>query len=77
VDDRGLRKGLPPWRLQLARIDGHWDYRGGTWVWIEGYWDKETLPRCGVDSGALEGNTRGMEMDTGRPEVAATGGLNG
>jgi hypothetical protein len=25
-------------------IDGHWDYRRGNWVWMQGYWERRPFP---------------------------------
>jgi len=48
-----VRTGPPPARVEVrpvapypeaAWIDGHWDYRGGNWVWLQGYWERRPYP---------------------------------
>jgi len=44
-----IRTGPPPARVEVVPaapypeavwIEGHWDYRGGNWVWLPGYWER-------------------------------------
>jgi hypothetical protein len=48
-----VRTGPPPPRVEVRPalpyaeavwIDGHWDYRGGNWVWAQGYWERRPFP---------------------------------
>ncbi len=48
-----VRTGPPPARVEVRPalpypeavwIDGHWDYRGGNWVWAQGYWERRPFP---------------------------------